>query len=252
MAIKAVLDSLDGVDDGLKGLYVESEGKYRIDIEGGFKTPAEMEGLTSALGKEREQNKAHAKLLKAFEGLDAAAARDALAKVANWDENQQKAAEKMEADLQARLAPLTTERDKYKSQFEEAHAKIDSFTIESAIRNSKAFEKVEDPIYRDHLQQIVRANLKMQDGALVGFKPDGSQVFDTNGNPAQGDELVSAIVKSIPNVERYFAGSKAQGSGAQPSGGYAPKGSMRRSEFDKLNAAEKYKAAKDGVKVVDD
>lgn len=251
MAIKAVLDSLDGVDDGLKGLYVESDGKFRLDVEGGFKTASEVDGLTSALGKEREQNKAHAKLLKAFEGLDAAAARDAMAKVANWDESQQKSAEKLESDLQARLAPLSAERDKYKAQFEEAHAKIDNFTIESALRNSKAFEKVEDPIYREHLQQIVRANLKMQDGALVGFKHGGEQVFNGEGRPAQGDELVSAIVKSIPGVERYFAGSKAQGSGAQPGGNYTPKGSLRRSEFDNLSPADRYKAVKENVKIVE-
>ena len=251
MAIKAVLDSLDGVDDSLKSLYAENEGKFRLDVEGGFKTASEVDGLTSALGKEREQNKAHAKLLKAFEGLDAAAARDALAKVASWDESQQKSAEKLEADLQARLAPLTAERDKYKAQFEEAHAKIDNFTIESALRNSKAFEKVEDPIYREHLQQIVRANLKMQDGALVGFKHGGEQVFNGEGRPAQGDELVSAIVKSIPGVERYFAGSKAQGSGAPQGGNYSPKGSLRRSEFDNLSPADRYKAVKENVKIVE-
>lgn len=252
MPIKAVIDSVDGLDSSVASLYVKDGEKYRLDVEGGFKTLAEVEGLSSALGKEREVNKANAKMLKSFEGLDAEAARDALAKIANWDENQQKAAENMQKEFEARLAPLTAERDKYKTQYEEAHAKIDSFTIERALHESKAFQKVEDPIYREHLQQIVRAGLKIQDGELVGFKQDGTQVFDVNGNPAKGDELISSMIKSIPNVERYFAGSKAQGSGASQVTAGAAKGSIRRSDFDKLSAADKYRAAKDGVKIIDD
>jgi hypothetical protein len=56
MGLKAVLDTLDGVDEGLKSFYQKTEdGKFRLDIEGGYKLPSEIEGLTSALGKERQR-----------------------------------------------------------------------------------------------------------------------------------------------------------------------------------------------------
>lgn len=249
MAIKAILDSLDGVDESIKGFYVEHDGKFRLDVEGGFKTTSEVEGLSSALGKEREANKANAKLLKAFEGIDAEAARDALAKVSNWDENQQKAAEKMQKEFEARLAPLTAERDKYKLESEQYRTKLDAFTIDAALRSSKAFEKVEDPIYREHLQQLVRSNLKIQDGSLVGVRVDGVQVFDSNGNPAQGDALIDGIIKSIPNYERFFAGSKSNGTGANPGAATyraGNTGKMSAEEAGKLSPEEYAKARREG------
>lgn len=55
MGLKAVLDTLDGVDESLKGFYQQADGKFRLDIEGGYKLPSEVEGLTSALGKERQR-----------------------------------------------------------------------------------------------------------------------------------------------------------------------------------------------------
>jgi hypothetical protein len=39
----------------LKGFYQQADGKFRLDIEGGYKLPSEIEGLTSALGKERQR-----------------------------------------------------------------------------------------------------------------------------------------------------------------------------------------------------
>jgi len=47
--LKAELDSLDGLDDSLKGLYVEQDGKFRLDAEG-----VDNSGLKSALEKERK------------------------------------------------------------------------------------------------------------------------------------------------------------------------------------------------------
>lgn len=223
MGLKAILESLEGVDDAVAKLYAPAEGgKYRLDIEGGFKTPAEVEGLTSALGKERAASAEAQKKLKDFEGIDPATARDALKKVDTWGEDSQKAAEKLEAELQQRLQPVTAERDKYKALAEERSAQIDNFTIDAALRGAKAFEKVEDPIYRESLMVKVRDSLKMVDGKLVGFKPDGQQVFDSNANPATGEDLIAKIVDSIPNVQMYFSGSRATGSGATP-GGAMPK-----------------------------
>ena len=54
MSLKPVLDNLDGLDEAIAGLYVEQEGKYRLDVDGGFKTHEEINGLTTALNKERD------------------------------------------------------------------------------------------------------------------------------------------------------------------------------------------------------
>lgn len=217
MALKAMLDSIEGLSDELKGCYIQSDdGKFRLDVEGGFKTTAEVEGLSSALGKERQGHAEAMKALKTFEGIDAKEARDALAKVKAFTADQQKAAEKMQEELAARLAPITAERDKLKADNEALTGKLDAFTIESAIREAKVFEKVEDPIYREHLIGKVRGMMAIKDGKLVGFKASGEQVFDSTGNPASPETLVDGIVNSLPNIQTYFKGSTANGSGTVP------------------------------------
>lgn len=219
MALKALLDTLDGIDEGMKTHYVPSEdGTFRLDIEGGFKTSAEVQMLSNTLGKERVKASEAEKALKAFEGLDPSAARDALKKLDAWTEDQSKAAEKIQAELDARLAPVSAERDKFKALADERGQKIDDFTVSEALRAAKVFEKVEDPIYLEHLRLKAHSSLKVVDGKLVGFKADGTQVFDANGNPAQGEDLIAGIVNSIPDVSKYFAGSSANGSGSTSGG----------------------------------
>ena len=51
MALKKVLENLDNVDESLKSLYAEKDGKFVLDVEGGFE---DVDGLKSALAKERE------------------------------------------------------------------------------------------------------------------------------------------------------------------------------------------------------
>lgn len=209
MALQAILDSLEGVDEGLATLYTQVGGAYRLDIEGGFKTPAEVEALSSALGKERAASAAAHKKLKEFAGIDPIAARDALKRADNVAPDGM-----TEAAVQQRLQPLVAERDSYKALAEERGAQLDKFSMDAALRGSGVFAKVEDPIYRESLMSKVRACLTMQDGKLAGFRADGQQVFDADGNPASGEELMSAIVASIPDVQRYFGGGTATGSGA--------------------------------------
>lgn len=232
MALKAILDTMDGLDEGMKGHYAQGEdGKFRLDIEGGFKTAEEVKVLSDTLGKERAAAREAEKALRAFEGLDPAAARDALKKLDSWTEDQHNAAEKMQAELDARLAPVTAERDKFKALAEERGQKIDDFTVSETLRAAKVFEKVEDPIYLEHLRLKARSSLKVVDGKLVGFKADGTQVFDSNGNPAQGEELIAGIVNSIPDVSKYFAGSSAAGSGSNPAGAQRQAGAMAPKSF---------------------
>lgn len=84
MALKALLDSLDGIDASLKSHYTEVKdgphrGKFVLGVEGvgGFALE-DVAGVKGALQKERALREERDALLKAFEGLDPAAARDAL------------------------------------------------------------------------------------------------------------------------------------------------------------------------------
>ena len=50
-ALKLTVDSLDGMDDNIKGLYVEKDGKFVLPVDGIENT----DGLKSALASERKR-----------------------------------------------------------------------------------------------------------------------------------------------------------------------------------------------------
>lgn len=257
MGLKAVLDALDGVDEGLKSFYQKTEdGKFRLDIEGGYKLPSEIDGLTSALGKERQRADELAKAMKVFDGLDAKAARDALTKVQNWDESQQKNAEKLEQEFQARMQPVAQERDTFKAKAEELEGKFKDFSISNAINGSKFLsEKVsKDPVHQAYVREHFKSAFKVEDGKIVAYDGNGQRIFDANGNAAGVDEALEKLVMAHPQGLSLLAGSNASGSGAKPTNGNngGGKGTLRRSEFDKLSPVDRAAAVKNGVSVVDD
>ena len=60
--LKTELESLDGLDDALKGLYVEHDGKFVLDAD-----IPDVSGLKSALDKERKAARDAEAKRKAFE-----------------------------------------------------------------------------------------------------------------------------------------------------------------------------------------
>ena len=69
MALKDTLtaDEFKGLDEGVRGLYVEKGGSYLLDVEG----REDVSGLKSALEKERAAAKTFREQIKAWEALGA-------------------------------------------------------------------------------------------------------------------------------------------------------------------------------------
>ena len=57
MAIKAVLDKLDDVEEPFRTLYTERNGKFELTGVDGMKTQADVDRLTTAAAKERDEHK---------------------------------------------------------------------------------------------------------------------------------------------------------------------------------------------------
>ena len=63
MALKLNVESLDSVDEALRPLYVEREGKFTLNVDGIEDTAA----LKGALQKERREREAREKQVKAWD-----------------------------------------------------------------------------------------------------------------------------------------------------------------------------------------
>ena len=70
MALPLIVDSLDAIDESQRALYIETDGKFRLDIDG-YEDP---KGLKSALQSERDAAKTAKQELnqfkQQFDGVD--------------------------------------------------------------------------------------------------------------------------------------------------------------------------------------
>ena len=112
MALELIVENLDSVPEALKGMYVASEGKFKLDVNG----IEDTKGLKSALEKERTAAKEAREALKKFDGGDPDKIKAALdffnrseeAKMTE-DERVNKRVEKREEDIARKLAEKDAE-----------------------------------------------------------------------------------------------------------------------------------------------
>lgn len=252
MGVKAQLESLDNVPAELHSYYVETDGKFILDLEEDIKAHPRVTALSNAYRKEQERRKeaatklaeAEAKLAEIPDGFDAeeylalkAGAgdpNDPAKKKANDEHLQsqrqlyeQKIAnltKKFESDLAAKDAALG-ERDGY----------IDRTVAEAGLKDS-LLEVGVDPDLLDGALATLKPSVKVQ------RHDDGSRkaIVETD----VGEVEVKAFVKD-------WAQSKGKPYLGKPTGP-DPKGNngsgrggvktMSRAEFDKLDPAARVKA----------
>lgn len=261
MALDAVVDTLDGVAEGLRSCYVQdaASGKFRLDVAGGFKTASEIEGLSSALGKERARADGAEKELKALkaklDGFDLDAGRKAMEQVARMSEDQKAREAQYEANVRARLEPVQKERDEAVKRAADAEARWESMLIDRALADSVFLkEKIsKDPVHQAYVREHFRGHFRVEDGRIVAYDaPGGQKLFGADGQPIGVDAALSRLVNALPNGAALLAGSTASGSGSTAGGSYgAGQSVMRRAQFDALSPADKVKTIKAGVRVVD-
>ena len=114
MALKTVLDTLDGVDDALKGFYTEADGKYVLDVEGIDAHPA-VANLKTAYERTKADKAAASATLKDLQSQMAELSKnkpdEAALVAARKALEDQIAAEKARADgLQQQLTGVTRDR----------------------------------------------------------------------------------------------------------------------------------------------
>jgi len=261
MGIDAIVESTEGMDQSIASLYTQdaATGKWRLDVNGGFKLPSEIEGLSSALGKERSRAEAAEKALKALQGkldgFDVDAGRAALEKVSRMTEDQKAREAQFEQNVQQRLNPVLKERDELAAEVKDYKAKIETMLIDKALSESAFLrEKVsKDPVHQSYVREHFRANFRVEDGQVVAYDaPNGQKLFGSDGQPCNVDAALSRLVNASPIGSSLLAGSQTSGSGASASSqGWTGQKTMKRSQFDQLDPAAKMKTIQSGTRITD-
>lgn len=254
MSLKAVLETLDGIEEAVASLYVEKDGKYLLDVEpvGGF-TLENSDGLRKTLQKTRDQlSKAEAKL-DTFKGVDPDSAREALSKMeelASWDPEK-----KIQEGMRAREQQLL---EKHSKELKAKDERISTLTnqLEDVLVTQTATKAIAD---RKGVVDLVLPHVKSQ----IQMRLDGSGKYVTDvidpkdktvrlspksgsTDPMRIDELIEELQKS-PVFARAFEGSGASGSGStgQNQGQTSSRGFLLSKED--LKNPVKYRAAKEAA-----
>lgn len=231
--LKFTVDSLDAVDEPLRSLYEEKDGKFALKIEG----IEPVDGLKSALAAERKRAKDFEAKVKRWESLGKSDEEIAeLLKKAEdhelseaerkgeWDKLRAQMNEKHEAALRGKDETISAMRARLNAELVDAKAV-------AAIAAAKGVPELLLP----HVQRHV----KVDDEFNV-------HVVDAKGDPrvgAKGEPLTIAdLVAEMRQSEvfgRAFEGSGQSGSGKLPGNGAGGAGVSKKSDF----KSEKERAA---------
>lgn len=236
MSLKFEVESLDGLDEKVKSLYTEKDGKYRLSVEG-IPEPEDVTPLKSALAKERKAAADAAKIAKQYQGLGLTA-----------EEIAELVEEKKKADEEK--AKSAGEWDKLKNQLNEKHQKeLDEergrvttmkTTLEKHLINAQAVaaiagEKGVPELLLPHVQRFTK--VVEQDGEFVVQIVDakGDPRINAKGEPLTIPDLIKEMKADVNVYGRAFEGSGQSGSGMRPEGGNgggtARSDIKRRSDF---------------------
>lgn len=150
MALKTLLDTLDGLDDAVKALYSEKDGKFILDLEGVDAHP-EVANLKSAY----ERVKAEKITLKTEADKHKADLAEALKGKPD------------EAALIAERQRLEAERDEWKGKAETLDGKLTGVTRDQALTAALAAAGVTDPGLQAGAVAILAPTVKLQDGRPI-------------------------------------------------------------------------------------
>jgi len=230
MTLKFQLDTLEGVDDSVKALYVEKDGKFVLGIEG-LPQPEDVSGLKSKVEELLSEKKAAEKARREAEDAARTEREEAARKSGNVEELEKSWLEKYnrrEAELNGMLE---SERGSLSGQIRDLTVGRTATDIASSLAIPGSAEALLPHIER-------RLSVEQRDGKPVVV------VLDKQGklSAATLDELKAEFANNTAFAP-LIAGSKASGGGASGAGngGGAAKGNIGGNKDERTKAiASKY------------
>jgi outer membrane murein-binding lipoprotein Lpp len=251
--LKAVLSTLDGVEDAVKGLYQEKDGSFVLDLEGLDDHPAVRGVITANRENRRKRDELRSELdtLKSkYDGLPEdfdASAYEAL-KAAKGDTKltdeqiadiREKTRLRVEKDFQTKYAPIEQENMQLKSA-------VEMMAVGDGLSNAMDEAGI-DPVHKSKLVPYLKTTAKIK----VERTDEGAYraAVETDLGPVSLNKFVQDWAAS-DDGKIYIAksrGPNANGNGPRNTNGKV----IRRSDFERMDPVAKLETAKSGVQIVD-
>lgn len=238
MALKAILDSLDGLSDDLKKLYTQKDGKYHLDVDG----MVDKTRLDEFRNNNIELKKQLDDVKKQYDGIDVEQVRELIKKDAALKEKKLIDAGDIEKLVAERTASMKADYEKQIKTLAEkvtsSDSQLERLVIDNALKDAGLKAGVRDTAMEDVVLRG-RARYKMQDGKAVPMTADGKVIYGKDGEtPETMTEWFGSLASAAPHLFNPSNGSGANGSGSKNG-----QKSMTRKEFEGLGPQEQMAAA---------
>ncbi|MBR0693662.1 hypothetical protein [Bradyrhizobium lablabi] len=249
--LKLVVDKIEDVEEPLRTLYEDKDGKFRLKVDGVEDTSS----LHSALRSERASRANLEKKVKAFESLGK-----------SDEEIKQliEAAEKAETEKAEKAGEFEKLKDALKTQHtKDLKAKDDAlaamrsslerYLVDAQATSAIAAAKGSSDLLLPHVQKHVRVIEENGDYVVKVVDAKGEPRINGKGEPMSIADLVGEMRQSDV-YGRAFEGSGQSGSGMRPANGNGAmpgNKTITRADFLKLSPAEQMEKAKGGFTVTE-
>lgn len=226
--LKLELDTIEGLEDGVKGLYEEKDGKFRLKVDG----LPDVSGLKKKLDELMDESKAAKRKAKEIEEAAERERAEALAKSGD--------VESLRKSYDEKFGKTKTE---YETQIQNYQQQLQRLTVGQTATTLAAELAIPGsaPVLLPHIQ--ARLSMEIRDGQPV------TVVMSADGKPsAMTIEELKTELSANPAFAPIIAASKAAGGGASGggNGGGAAKKAVTRAQFDSMNAVQRTEHIKAG------
>lgn len=217
MSLKAVVETLDAVEEPFRSLYAEKDGKFHLAVEGLVPKSRVDEFRDTNIALKRQMDELTAR----FDGIDPDVARDLAAKAAKDRDKKLIDAGKVEELLAERVGAMKVDYEKTLKAEQDAKSaltkQLEGLVIDNAIRDAATKSGVRATAVDDVLLRG-RALYRLQEGKAVPM--DGDKVlFGKSGDPMPIEEWVSGLTEKAPHLfEPSQGGGARNGAGSGNTG----------------------------------
>lgn len=245
MALKKTIAALTEVDEALRTLYVEKDGKFLLDLEGEDDAGAE---LKVALEKERRSRSAAEKALKDLKSqlgdMDPEKAKEALRMIAELEEKNLLGEGKFEEAVSKRVERIAAEgklrEDALAAESKQLRGQLEELLIDNGIRSVAAKAGIL-PTAIDDAVLFGKTVWRLKDGKPVPMKGEEILYGKEPNQPMTMEEWISERAKDRAHWFGASTGGGAQGSAQN---GRAAGGTVTITRDQAKNPAA-YRAAKE-------
>lgn len=209
-AIKPVLETLDGLDEPIAALYVETDGKFVLDLEDIESHPA-LDGLRVTIPKLRDEVKGRDTQIKELK-----------AKIAEFEKGAPDT-----AATQAKLAAMNEQLEALKGEAGSWREKYLGKTRDQSLTAALQSAGITNPVYLEAATALIQDKVKVDDDGNVYAEGDMGQ-----------PKVLEDFVKSFVGGKGAAFVTKPQGGGAKSGDGRAakPAGNLAGSKEERVAA----------------